>query len=122
MKHSILAITILLSIAGSASVFSEEQAAAANPVDPVATATVEPAAENPGTPPAMHDEGKHGKGQGCMMRGSGRHGKGQGGMMHGGGRQGKRGDQNDRQAEIRLDLIEARLARIEAMLEILVRR
>jgi hypothetical protein len=70
----------------------------------------------------MHGAGQHGKGPGGMMHGAGQHGKGPGGMMHGGGRHGKGGDHDDSQLAQRLDMIEARLAKIEAMLEILVRR
>ena len=56
------------------------------------------------------------------MRGGGQHGKGQGGMMRGGGQHGKGGHEKDRQVVQRLDMIEARMAKIEAMLEILMRR
>jgi len=56
------------------------------------------------------------------MHGGGQHGKGNGGMMHGAGRHGKGSEQDDRQLAQRLDMLEARLAKIEAMLEILVRR
>ena len=70
----------------------------------------------------MHGGGQHGKGQHGMLRGGGQHGKGHGGMMHGGGQHGKRGDHDEHQLAQRLDMIEARLAKIEAMLEILVRR
>jgi hypothetical protein len=70
----------------------------------------------------MHRGGQHGKGQGGMMRGGGQHGKGQGGMMHGGGQHGKGGNEKERQVVQRLDMIEARIAKIEAMLETLIRR
>jgi hypothetical protein len=43
-------------------------------------------------------------------------------MMRGGGQHGKGGHEKDRQVVQRLDMIEARMAKIEAMLEILVRR
>jgi hypothetical protein len=122
MKRSILAIAIMFSMACSASVFAEEQAAPANPAEPVATISEAPVPENPGTPPAMYGGGQHGKGQGGKMHGGGQHGKGQGGKMHGGGRHGKAGNHDERQVTQRLDMIEARLAKIEAMLEILVRR
>jgi hypothetical protein len=57
------------------------------------------------------------RGMGMMHQAQGRHGKGHGGMMQGGGH-------SDRHAQVlqRLDMIEARLAKIEAMLEILIRR
>jgi len=57
-----------------------------------------------------------------MMHSGGQRGKGQGGMMHGGGQHGKGGHEKDRQVVQRLDMIEARMAKIEAMLEILMRR
>ena len=43
-------------------------------------------------------------------------------MKHGGGQQGKGHHEKHAQVVQRLDLIEARLAKIEAMLEILMRR
>ena len=122
MKHSILAIAIVFSIAGPASALAEEQATPANAAEPVAATAASPATENPGTPPDMRDDVQPGKGPGGMMHGAGQHGKGPGGMMHGGGRHGKGGDHDDSQLAQRLDMIEARLAKIEAMLEILVRR
>ncbi len=126
MKRSILVIAILFSMAGSASALDEEQAASVNPAETVAPDTEASTTENPGTPQLMpgkgmmHGGGQHGKGPGSMMRGGGQHGKG--GMMQGGGRHGKGGQDDDRQVVQRLDMIEARMAKIEAMLEILVRR
>ena len=122
MKRSILAIAIVFSISGSASVFAEEQATPESPAEPVAAISEAPAPENPGTPPAMYGGGQYGKGQGGMMHGGRQHGKGQDGKMHGGCRHGKDGNDDDRQVEQRLDMIEARMAKIEAMLEIMVRR
>lgn len=122
MKRSILALAILFSISGSASALAEEQVSPATPAEPVATVTETPSSADPGTPPGMPGSGKHGMSQGGMMHGGGQRCKGQGGMMHGAGRQGKGRDQDDRQVAQRLDMIEARLAKIEAMLEILVRR
>ena len=49
-------------------------------------------------------------------------GKGHGGMKHGGGQHGKGKHDKHDQVVKRLDMIEARLAKIEAMLESLVRR
>jgi hypothetical protein len=102
----------------------------------VASDTGAPATVNPETPRLMpgkgmmHGGGRHGKGEGGMMQGCGQHGKGkgqgqgqgQGGMMQGGGQHGKGGHEKDRQVIQRLDMIEARMAKIEAMLETLVRR
>ena len=122
MKHSILAIAILFFMAGSASALAEEPATQENPAEPVATVAESPSAESPETPPVMRDAGQPCKGRGGMMHGGGQHGKGQGGMMQGAGRHGKGNDHDDRQLAQRLDMLEARLAKIEAMLEILVRR
>ena len=61
-------------------------------------------------------------GKGMMHKGGGQHRKGQGGMKHGGGQHGKGGHEKHRQVVQRLDMIEARMAKIEAMLEILMRR
>jgi len=108
MKRSILVLAILCSVTGVAFALAEEQAA---PADPVEAITVDREAATPETP-----------GMPRMMHGGDQHGKGQGGMMHGGGRHGKQGGDKHRQVLQRLDMIEARMAKIEAMLEILVRR
>ena len=114
MKHSILAMTILFSITGSVSALAEEQAASEKPAETVASDTEASTTVNPGTPQLMPGKG--------MMHGGGQHGKGQGGMMRGGGQHSKGGHEKDRQVVQRLDMIEARTAKIEAMLEILMRR
>ena len=63
----------------------------------------------------MHKgKGHHGKGQ----HGKGHHGKGH----HGKGQHGKGMHMRHAQVVQRLDLIEARLAKMEAMLESLIRR
>ena len=128
MKRSILAMAILFSMSGSASALAEEQAASEKLSETVASDTEAPSTVRPGTPQMMpgkgmmHSGGQRGKGQGGMMHGGGQRGKGQGGMMHGGGQHGKGGHDKDRQVVQRLDMIEARMAKIEAMLEILMRR
>ena len=53
---------------------------------------------------------------------SGQYGKGQGGMKHGGAQHGKEGHEKYRQVVQRLDMIEARMAKIKVTLEILMRR
>jgi hypothetical protein len=63
----------------------------------------------------MHD-------MGMLHQGKGPHGKGHGGMKHGGGHQGNRNHEKHAQVMQRLDMIEARLAKIKAMLEIRMRR
>lgn len=128
MKRSILAMAILFSTTGSASVLAEEQAPLEKPAETIASDTEASTTVNPGTSKTMpgkgmmHGGGQHGKGQGGMMRGGGQCGKGQGGMKHGGGQHGKKGHEKNRQVVQRLDMIEARMAKIEAMLEILMRR
>jgi len=57
-----------------------------------------------------------------MKHGGGQQGKGHGGMKHGGGQHGKGMHEKHEQVVRRLDMIEARMAKIEAMLEILMRR
>ena len=142
MKRLILAMAILFSTTGSASALAEEQAPLEKPAETIASDIEASTTVNPGTSKTMpgkgmmHGVGQHGKGQGGMMRGGGQcgkgqggmkhgggqHGKGQGGMKHGGGQHGKKGHEKNRQVVQRLDMIEARMAKIEAMLEILMRR
>ena len=128
MKRSILAMAVLFSMSGSASALAEEQAASEKLSETVTSDTEAPSTVSPGTPQMMpgkgmmHSGGQRGKGQGGMMHGGGQRGKGQGGMMHGGGQHGKGGHDKDRQVVQRLDMIEARMAKIEAMLESLMRR
>ena len=62
------------------------------------------------------------RGMGMMHKGKGQHGKGHGRMKHGGGHQGGGHSEKHSQVVQRLDMIEVRLAKIEAMLEILMRR
>jgi hypothetical protein len=114
MKRSILAMAILFSVTGSASALAEEQAVSEKPSETVASETEASTTVGPGTPQMMPGKG--------MMRGGGQHGKGQGGKMHGGGQHGKGGNEKERQVVQRLDMIEARMAKIEAMLETLIRR
>jgi hypothetical protein len=57
------------------------------------------------------------RGMGMKQKGMGQHGKGHDGMKHGKGK-------HEKHAEVlqRLDMIEARMAKMEAMLESLMRR
>ena len=103
-------------------VLAEEQAVLveepAVPDNTPAAVVSEAEASTPANPAAsqqMHD-------MGMMYRG-----KGQGGMKHkcgkhGGGKQGKGMHAKHDQVVKRLDMIEARMAKIEAMLEILMQR
>lgn len=113
MKHTILAVSILFFMSSPASLLAEELAVTDRPSEVVASDIKSSTTENPGTPQPMPGKGMMHKGQ---------HGKGQGGMRHGGGQHGKGGHDKHRQVVQRLDMIEARMAKIEAMLEILMRR
>ena len=64
------------------------------------------------------------KGTGMKQMGKGRDGKGMGGMMRGAGCKGKGKGQNKKHEQVvrRLDMIEARMAKMEAMLESLMKR
>jgi len=95
--------------------FAEELAVTDNPSEDIVSDVEASTTESTGTSPSM-------RGMGMAHKGKGQHGKGQGGMMRGGGQHGKGGHEKDRQVVQRLDMIEARMAKIEAMLEILMRR
>ena len=131
MKRAILAVTILFSLSGPVSVLAEEQAALEEQTESVTSVTEASISVNPDMPRPMHGKGhggmKHGggqrgKGHGGMKHGGGQRGKGHGGMKHGGGQHGKGHDEKHDQVVRRLDMIEVRLAKIEAMIEILMRR
>jgi hypothetical protein len=115
MKCTTLAVSILLFLSNPVSVLAEEPVITDRPSETVATEVQSSTTETAGNP-----RKKPCKGMG--HQGKGQHGKGQGGMMHGGGQRGKGGHDKHRQVVQRLDMIEARLAKIEAMLEILMRR
>ena len=115
MKRTTLAVAILFSLAGPASVLAEEQSVSEKLAEPLASVSEASTAATPETPGAMPGMGK-------MHRGKGQHGKGHGGMKHGGGHHGKGHHEGHQQVVQRLDMIEARLAKIEAMLESLMRR
>ena len=115
MKYLILTMAILFSITGSASALAEDQAAPEKPAGTVASDIEVTTTATPATPQLM-------PGKGRMHKGGGQHRKGQGGMKHGGGQHSKGGHEKHRQVVQRLDMIEVRMAKIEAMLEILMRR
>ncbi len=111
---------MIFSLAGPASALAEEptvttEAPAMTNItsEPVVTETTAPA--NPSTPCPMHR-------MGMMRQGKGQQGKGGCGMKQGSGQQGMGMRGKHEQVVRRLDMIEARLAKIEAMLESLVRR
>lgn len=131
MKCASLTVAILFYMAGSVPVLAEAQAVSDTTSDAVVSEPASPTPASSSTSRPMHNmgmmhmgKGQHGnpQGQGGMMHGGGKHGKGQGAMMHGGGKHGKDMQQKHEQVVQRLDMIEARMAKIEAMLEILVRR
>ena len=145
MKHAILAVTILFFLSSPLSVLAEEQAALEEPTESVTSVTEASNSVNPDMPRPMHGKGhggmkcgggqhgkghggmkcgggQHGKGHGGMKRGGVQHGKGHGGMKRGGDQHGKGHDEKHAQVVRRLDMIEVRLAKIEAMIEILMRR
>jgi hypothetical protein len=110
-------------LAGPASVLAEDQTVSTDTSavtsirsETAVTETETAAPANPADSHQMHEMGgKH--------KGKGQHGKGgHGGMKHGGGQHGKGMHGKHEQVVKRLDMIEARLAKIEAMLESLVRR
>jgi hypothetical protein len=110
MKHIILTTAILFSLAGTVPVSAQQQAASEETPEASTSATETSATIEAGTTRPRH-------GMGMMRRGMGRHGEDHAGMQHGGGHPGKHA-----RVVQRLDIIEARLAKIEAMLEILIRR
>ena len=125
MKSISTTAAMIFFLASPASVLAEEQTVSTEApavtnitsetvVTETETATPTPA--NPATSHQMHQ-------MGGMHKGKGQHGKGgHGGNKHGGGQHGKGKHDKHDQVVKRLDMIEARLAKIEAMLESLVRR
>jgi len=122
MKSISTTVAMMFFLASPASVLAEEQTVSteAPAVTNVASETVviETETATPAktaTSHSMHE-------MGGMHKGKGKQGKGHDGMKHGGGQHGKGKHQKHEQVVKRLDMIEARLAKIEAMLESLVRR
>jgi hypothetical protein len=112
MKCTTLALSTILLLFNPASVLAEDAAVTnkqALTAAPDKSASTEDAGANQAIP---------GKCKGGMMHGGGKHGKG----GRGGGQHGKGDHDKHRQVVQRLDMIEARMAKIEAMLEILMRR
>ena len=122
MKSISTTVVMMFFLASPASVLAEEQKVSteapavtnvASETAVIKTETAMPA--NTATSQSMHE-------MGCMHKGKGKQGKGHDGMKHGGGQHGKGKHGKHEQVVKRLDMIEARLAKIEAMLESLVRR
>jgi len=129
MKHTSLTVAILFFLASPVSVLAEEHMVLENSSETVVFETGASTPANPATSHQMHDmgmmrkgKGQQGKGHSGMKHGGGQQGKGHGGMKHGGGQHGKGMHEKHEQVVRRLDMIEARMAKIEAMLEILMRR
>jgi hypothetical protein len=100
----------MILLVSPASVLAEQQTAPEMQPDSVVVSDAAEADSNPVVPCPM-------RGKGMMQNGMGRHGMGHDGMKRGKGK-------HEKHAEVvrRLDMIEARMAKIEAMLESLMRR
>lgn len=124
MKSISTTVAMMFFLASPASVLAEEQTGSteapavtniASETVVIETETATPA--NTATSHSMHQMGGMHKG-----KSKGKQCKGHDGMKHGGGQHGKGKHEKHEQVVKRLDMIEARLAKIEAMLESLVRR
>lgn len=115
MKYLHLSLFLVFALAGPAALMAQEPTTWPSGASPAAPPGEQAVPARPGSSGAM-------PGMGMMRHGGGGHGKGHGGMKHGGGQHGKGHEDKHRQVVQRLDLIEARLAKIEAMLESLMRR
>ena len=128
MKPVTLIVLILFSLTGPASTFAEEHTTSEKPAETSDTDTTASSATTQPPRPAhskgmMHQgKGPHGKGHGGMKHGGARQGKGHGGKKHCSKKHGDGGTDKHQQVVQRLDMIEARMAKMEAMLEIMMRR
>ena len=128
MKPATLTMLILLSLAGPASIFAAEQATSEKPEETADTDTAASSATTeirwPAHGKGMLHQGKvqHGKGHGGMKHGGSQHVRGHDGKKHCGRQHTDGGTGKHQQVVQRLDMIEARMAKMEAMLEILMRR
>ena len=107
MKRLSITAVIVFSLAGPLSVFAEGYSHTEMQSGMTAAGT-----ETPRMMP----------GRGMMHNQKQQHGKQHGGKQHGGGSHGKGRHADHQEVMQRLDMIEARMAKIEAMLEILIRR
>jgi hypothetical protein len=110
MKHTLLMVSAMFVLVSPVSILAEQQSEAEQQPDVVVVSEAQEGSSNNDAPCPMH-------GKGMMHKGMGQHGMGHEGMMHGKGKHQKHED-----VVRRLDMIEARMARIEAMLEALMRR
>ena len=115
MKLTISTVALLFAMAGPFSVLAQEEAAQATTTEPIIGEPETATQANPQSPCPMHNKG-------MMHKHKCHHDKGRGGMKHH-CKHDKKGKHERHQRVVqRLDMIEARLAKIEAMLESLMRR
>mgnify|MGYP001824605297 CR=1 FL=1 len=118
----------MLTLSGMAPADAEDLPTTGDPSESLeaGAAVTDPAPD--ATPPAQAQGMKHGarcqhgKGHGGKKHGGGQHGKSHGGKKQCAGKQGDGGHDKHQQVVQRLDMLEARMAKIEAMPEILLRR
>lgn len=110
MKHTLLAVSAMFVLVSPVSILAEQQSLVEQQPDEVVASEASEGATTNDAPCPM-------SGKGMKHKGMGQHGMGHQGMKHGKGKHEKH-----EQVVRRLDMIEARMARIEAMLEALMRR
>jgi hypothetical protein len=116
MKRKTLLIAIIIPLSLSSSVLARD-AVVSDPPMPAASETRQSISQNPDTQMPMHA----GQGMGMKHHGKCKHGNGGGGKKHDSNHD---KDRHNKHADVvrRLDRIEARMARIEAMLYAMMRR
>ena len=112
MNQSLLFAAIIFTLAGPLSVSAQTHMQGHTPANIPAVDT-STSAPTQGRPMMHREKRQHGKGHGGMQHG---------GMKEGSGSHGKGRHADHQEVMQRLDMIEARMAKIEAMLEILMRR
>jgi hypothetical protein len=133
MRDSILAIAFLVNMTASALSLANEQLALEIPMEEdVADAVTDSVVKSVTIQSTAVKDMSYGSDQNSndssgKVHGAGRHGKdqcsrGRVGMGHSGSQHGKKSHERNSDTRQRLDMIEARLSKIEAMLEILIRR
>ena len=110
MKHTLLAVAAMFVLVSPVSILAEQQSVVEQQSDEVVASEAQQSSTANDAPCPMG-------GKGMKHKGMGQHGMGHEGMKHGKGK-------HEKHEEVvrRLDMIEARMARIEAMLEALMRR
>ena len=117
MKRITSLIAIIVPLIMSSTAFAEDVVVSDLPSAPVVSETEPADIQNPDAQMPMYSM----HGMGMKHKGKCQHGKGRGGKKHGGYHD---KEKHDKHADVvrRLDMIEARMAKIEAMLESLLRR